>query len=242
MAEPSDAGFYERFWRDADYQLAYAFDSAVRDRYPAIRRVWGDLLSPSRVLDYGCGNGVLSYWMHCNGFGRDVIGLDVSRTGILSANRFFGRDGLEFRVLEADRTIPNLGHFDAVVASHVLEHIEAPGEVLARLGPIAEWFILEVPLEDCLVQSVLAKLRRRDRLDNPVGHVQFWNRKSFRRFVESCGFIIVRDHLYTSSPYSLYTHPIKRLVERGALAILGTKFYSFFMASHYTVLARRLGA
>ncbi len=242
MAEPNDAGFYERFWHDADYQLAYAFDIAVRDRYPAIRRVWDDLQSPSRVLDYGCGNGVLSYWMHCNGFGREVIGLDISHTGIEFAKRSFDREGLDFRVLEADRSIPNLGRFDAVVASHVLEHIETPGEVIERLGPIAEWFILEVPLEDCLAQNVLTKLRRRDRRDNPVDHVQFWNRKSFRRFIQSCGFLIIRDYLYTSAPYSPYTHPIKRLIERGALATLGTKVYAYFMASHYIVLARRLGA
>ncbi len=61
MAEASDAGLYERFWQDADYQLAYAFVSAKRDRYPAIRRVWDDLPLPSRMLDYGCGNGPWPY-------------------------------------------------------------------------------------------------------------------------------------------------------------------------------------
>ena len=36
-------GFYEYFWADSLYQQAYAFDSAVRDRYPAIKKVWAEM-------------------------------------------------------------------------------------------------------------------------------------------------------------------------------------------------------
>src|SRR6266550_1906724 len=98
VEQPARSDFYENFWVDADYQLAYAYDSAVRDRYPAIRKVWGEMRLPQRVLDYGCGNGVLTSWMHQNGFGTDNAGLDISQTGVQFAKSKFNQDGLHFYV------------------------------------------------------------------------------------------------------------------------------------------------
>ena len=231
--------FYEHFWADARYQQAYAFDSAVRDRFPAIKKVWGDMRQPGRVLDYGCGNGVLTYWLWSNGFGREITGVDVSRTGVDSARRDFDKPGLNFETLEAfDRLAPS--SFDVVVSSHVLEHIGRPETTLTSMAAKAEWLVLEVPLEKCLWPELAARLRGRSRGDNPLGHVNFWDKEGFKSFLKSAGLLIVREYQYASAPYSPFNHWAKRWLECVALKVLGLRLYGALMATHYVVLARKI--
>ena len=231
--------FYESFWVDATYQQAYAFDSAIRDRFPAIQKVWGGLVSPKRVLDFGSGNGVLTYWMHCNGFGESILGVDVSNTGVANARAVFACEGLRYE--HVDFLASSLGEekFDVVVSSHVLEHIPEPEKVLVQLRDMSDWFVLEVPLEKCLWPDMSYTLRGKQRHENPLGHVNFWTKASFRKFLEENGFLIVRDYHYASAPYSPYNSFLKRIIERMLLRIVGLEAYSRVMATHYIVLARR---
>lgn len=241
MDDPSDKGrFYERFWQDASYQEAYAFDSAVRDRFPAIRRVWGELRRPNRVLDYGCGNGVLTYWLWWNGFGEEITGVDISHTGIESARRAFRKPGLRFETLDTMRQLES-GSFDVVVSSHVLEHIDGPQDALAAMADKAEWLIIEVPLEKCLWPELVARLRGRPRDDNPLGHVNFWDREGFKAFLGDHGLLVVREYQYASAPYSPFNNSIKRFLERIALKLLGLNLYGKILATHFVVLARKKG-
>jgi SAM-dependent methyltransferase len=234
----SDEGslFYERFWEDADYQFRYAFQAAVHERFPAIQKVWGGMLPPRQVLDFGCGNGALAYWMHSHGFGSEIVGLDVSATAIQFASRHFARPGLRFQTFSADVGLAGLGRFDVVVASHVLEHLEKPERALAEVAQLTEWLVLEVPLEDSWISRLISRLRARHRAENAVGHVNFWTRESFRALVESVGLVVVRDFQYAAAPFSAYQTRTKRLVERGVLNLLGTQMYGRLLATHYAML------
>lgn len=238
-ASNTTSGFYELFWTDATYQQAYAFDAAVRDRFPAIQKVWGSLVPPKRVLDFGSGNGVLTYWMHCNGFGDALLGVDVSNTGVENARAAFACAGLQYEHIDYLADLPPEERFDVVVSSHVLEHIPEPEKVVVQLREMSDWFVLEVPLEKCLWQALSYTLRSKERHDNPLGHVNFWTKTSFRKFLEENGFLIIRDYQYASAPYSPYNSARKRLVERLLLRVIGLNAYSRVMATHYIVLARR---
>ena len=129
-----------------------------------------------------------------------------------------------------------------MVCCHVLEHLAAPGETLAALSALAPWLVLEVPLERCLVQDLIASLRRRKGRPNPVGHLQFWDRAGFHRLLAEQRLEVVAEHHYAAAPFSPYTAPWKRPVERAALKLLGTRRYARLMATHTCVLARRAGA
>lgn len=233
--------FYEKFWEDFKYQLAYAFDSAVRDRFPAIKNVWGDLLYPKKLLDYGCGNGVLTYWLKSNGFGEEIVGVDISKTGVEYARKAFSRPGL---VYELEDFIDHFddNSFDVVVSSHVLEHIGQPEIVLQKISRKAEWLVIEVPLEKCLWQDIVSLLRGESRKDNPVGHVNFWSKNTFKKFIENTELLIVKDFQYASAPFSPFNTMVKRIVERLLLSILGLDLYGKLLATHYIVLARRIDA
>lgn len=224
--------FYEQFWADSDYQLSYAFDSAVRDRYPSIEQLWGTMPRPKRVLDYGCGNGVLTFWMHSHGFGEEVLGLDVSHTAVRDAQQRFGKPGLQFRVLE-DQPLSSLGTFDVVVCSHVLEHLSEPGKTLETLRRLAPWLLLEVPLENNFVQNTLEQLGKKN---NTVGHVQFWTLDGFRGFLRSHRLLPVQERHYASAPFSPFSAPVKRAAERLALRMMGVGNYGRLMSTHYAAL------
>ena len=234
-----ESEFYERFWADSIYQQAYAFDSAVRDRFPAIMNVWGDMRQASKVLDYGCGNGVLTYWLWGNGFGNEIMGVDVSQTGVNNAQKSFACDGLTFATI--DSLIGIVAHsFDVVVSSHVLEHIDQPEITLVSIAEIAEWLVLEVPLEKCILPDFVAFLKGKSRSENPLGHVNFWDKETFKEFLQKSGLIIIRDYQYSSAPYSTFNHWLKRWVELVALNLICLRLYSKLMATCYIVLARKI--
>jgi SAM-dependent methyltransferase len=237
MAETRSSGFYEEFWRDAEYMLAYQRDSAERDRLPAIRAVWGDRPPPGRVLDFGCGNGALTHWMHQNAFGRSLLGVDVSRTGIDTARSRFVAEGLAFEVVDHPSALASRAPFDVVVSSHVIEHLVDPFAALVALRPLAPLFVIEVPIEDAWVPNLAWALRRRPRTTNPVGHLHFWTRDAFHRLLHTAGYRILAEHHYASAPFSPYNAASKRAVERVALRLLGLKLYGRLMATHDAVLA-----
>ena len=234
-----ESEFYEQFWADSLYQQAYAFDSAIRDRYPAIKIVWGDMRQADKVLDYGCGNGVLTYWLWSNGFGKEIKGVDVSQTGVNNAQTSFARNGLSFATIDALKCFaPN--SFDVVVSSHVLEHIEQPEVALLSIAEKAEWLVLEVPLEKCIWPDLVSRLKGKSRKDNPLGHVNFWNKSSFNLFLKKTGLIVIREYQYVSAPYSPFNHWFKRSLELMTLKLIGMRLYSKIMATHYIVLARKI--
>ncbi|MDP1537304.1 MAG: methyltransferase domain-containing protein, partial [Burkholderiales bacterium] len=158
------------------------------------------------------------------------------------AQREFSRAGLEYRVADHARLENYEGAFDVVVSSHVLEHIADPGKALSILLPLGEWFIIEVPLERCWLQSFIWTMRFRKQEDNPLGHVNFWTRRDFLRFLRKNGLLVIQEYQYASAPFSSYNSSFKRLLERALLKVLGVCGYGVLMATHFVVLARKFQA
>ena len=226
--------FYEEFWSDEAYQEAYALDSALRDRIPAIEYLWTGLEKPNSLLDFGCGNGVLTYWLTKFGYGCRVVGMDVSHSAIKQARDQYSAKGLSF--LHLSEGIPH-DRYDVVVSSHVLEHLEDPIASLRHLRELGDFFLLEVPLEDCLWVSLRARLTGRRRENNPLGHLHFWTRGSFRKLLNKNGFHVAKEYHYASAPFSPFTNRYKAMLERLLLKIMGLRIYSIFFATHFAVLA-----
>ena len=169
--------FYEEFWKDSEYQQSYAQIVGIQDRIPAIQKVWGVRPYPKRVLDFGCGNGVLTNLLKEEGFGEQIIGIDVSETGVAYATETFMKSGLSFDGIEFINSV-DTNYFDAAVSSHVFEHIDNPAQVLNNIKNKARELIIEVPLERCLVPTIISIVKRKKRKNNRLGHVNFWNKKN----------------------------------------------------------------
>jgi SAM-dependent methyltransferase len=143
---------------------------------------------PEDVLDVGCGDGsVLSELARRRHWGR-ATGVDVAQAAVEMAK---ARPGVTEVVRFDGGILPFAdGAFPLVLASHVLEHLEAPGALLSEMQRVSARFVLvEVPLERNLAARRAAAQER----SRGAGHVQRFNRRDIRRLMIDAGLMPVAD-------------------------------------------------
>jgi len=105
-----------------------------------------DRIKPEwRVLDAGCGNGLLTIdllWA-C----KSITGIDINPDRIAEAKKLIDYPATGIHFARGDITSLWLrGRYDCVIMSNVLEHIEDRVECLGRLSLYADTFLIRVPL------------------------------------------------------------------------------------------------
>lgn len=101
-----------------------------------------DLISRSdTVLDVGCGFGGWSNLLAVHA--KNVVGIDYDLNKINFAKK--RESAATFLLVDATTDLSELGKFDKILLSHVLEHIDNPGELLIKLSKISNALIIEVP-------------------------------------------------------------------------------------------------
>lgn len=128
---------------DHDRALALAFDSQAPkfERAPvqsdpaALARLVreADLPAGGRVLDAGCGPGLVSAALLDAGF--RVVGVDLSREMVELARKRCAAHGSRaefFQVSVFDRQLDAMGPFDGSLSRYVLHHVEDPLGFVAR--------------------------------------------------------------------------------------------------------------
>jgi len=99
--------------------------------------------SGDSVLDIGCGNGYLTY--DISEKAEKVVAVDLDRKNIELAKKKFFRQNITYVVADATRL--NLEEkFDVIVLSNILEHIEDRYSFLSRIYPLADKFLIRVPM------------------------------------------------------------------------------------------------
>jgi SAM-dependent methyltransferase len=107
------------------------YNAYVAGRYWLVLDRLGDVKG-KRVLDLGCGDGVLSYLLTRRG--ARVVGVDYSFLALRFGQEQFARRGLAFDCVEASAyylPFPN-DSFDCVVSSDVIEHLDNPTQMVAE--------------------------------------------------------------------------------------------------------------
>jgi SAM-dependent methyltransferase len=109
-------------------------DNAYMDEAPGRRATAGRLLDrigahqePGRLLDVGCGHGVLLDEARRRGY--EVVGLELSRSAAIHARTGFGLDVRETALEDAEFDDQQ---FDAIVLADVIEHLDDPVGAIAR--------------------------------------------------------------------------------------------------------------
>jgi SAM-dependent methyltransferase len=97
---------------------------------PAVARFyWSHLGGARRVLDLGCGNGGLAIVKPAS---SEIHALDI-KPGIMRG--LTGYESVTHWDLDSDEPLPFPdAYFDAVVAKDILEHLQKPWNVLARVS------------------------------------------------------------------------------------------------------------
>ena len=162
----------------------------------AAKELSGDPRGKS-LLDVGCGTGEFLKAGADAGF--DVTGMDVDSTTTEHITKKYG-----FRTLTGllgRETFPE-DHFDVVVLSHVIEHLQKPLELLAVIRRVLKpngLFVMCTPNSDSLEEDIHHAYGRvrHDRSKcyylspflNPY-HIIGFNRKSARTILERSGFAV----------------------------------------------------
>lgn len=150
-----------------------------------------------RILEIGCGEGAILQRLSALGFGVRYAGLEVSPSAVACAVQKRIPNS-EFRLFDGYESPFSQGEFDLAILSHVLEHVEHPRILIQEASRVARHVFIEVPLEDTWRLSA-------DFSFDPVGHINFYSRKTIRRLVQSCGMQIVgASTSHVSLPSYLY--------------------------------------
>ena len=124
---------YDDVYRALD-RAAISYDGGVhvKHRLTAYHDFFVDRVRPGeRVLDVGCGKGELAHDLVVRGE-TTVVGIDNDPSHLSFARERFAHERLEFREGDVLSELPG-GHFDVVVLSNVLEHLDSRVDVLRRI-------------------------------------------------------------------------------------------------------------
>ena len=177
-----------------DYGFASADPAHMYGRLSqAVFSLAGSMPAGTRVLDIGCGAGVL-----CGEFKRrgcEVVGCDLSETGIALARRTF--PGCRFeRMGLSELSLQRLGEapFDIVVSTEVIEHLYAPRTLVraafAALKP-GGLFVATTPYHGFVKNLAISLCNHWDVHANPLwdgGHIKLFSRRTLLRILEETGF------------------------------------------------------
>lgn len=151
--------------------------------------VGGGLDGRLKVLDVGCGRGELLALL--NSRGHEAVGVDAEPACVEAASAH-GRC-----LLGTDEDVSRLfdpGAFDAVVCSHVLEHLDSPAETLRRLAALhAQRYVFAVPNLNRGIRLIRALFGSRAP-DHPA-HLYGWGRAEFGALLTHCGYVITAEYV-----------------------------------------------
>jgi len=101
-------------------------------RYQMVLDSIGTEIKNQKVLDMGCGDGVLPFLLAERG--ANATGVDLSTEAIAFARqKCKNRDDIQFTVASVYKTPFENRSFDSVVSSEVIEHLEHPENILAEI-------------------------------------------------------------------------------------------------------------
>jgi SAM-dependent methyltransferase len=196
--------------------------------------------APSAILEVGCGDGAVLSAMHRrHAPGAHLVGAEISSTAAELARR--RPEIAEVHTFEPGGELPfDDGAFPLVFATHVLEHVDEPQQVLRELGRVSARLVsVEVPLE----ANVAARRAQAVSRSVAAGHVQRFSRAHMRALIGAAGLTRQAD-LVDPLPRSVRVFqdgPVLGTVKWAARALLALPpgLGERLMTVHYAVLASR---
>lgn len=150
----------------------------------------------SSILELGCGTGAVIEECARRGLASDLSAVDYSAEAIARLRRRLpGVTTIVGDVMTLDDARLTR-HFDVLILSHVLEHLEDPAALLRRLRQHFRYsyLIAEVPLENLFASRVKRLIT--GNLPSRAGHVQFYTPQSFLDLIGSTGHHRLADRSY----------------------------------------------
>lgn len=155
------------------------------------------------VLDIGVGTGAVLAHLDRLGVGERYTAIDISRSAI---DLIRGREDIsrlvDARTYDGERIPFDDATFDLAILSHVIEHLADPAPLIREACRVSRLVAIEVPLEDNLhihIKTGLLRSRYRER----IGHIQWFNQRSFAALLTSCGCDVLDQKVAYVEPESI---------------------------------------
>ena len=153
-----------------------------------------------RILDFGCNNGYLASVIQARN-GAEVYGTDINTFALADGKRLYP----EVRFVSLDDIQRMDIQFDAIVLSHVLEHVPDCCEILdqlVRFLPTDGRMIIVVPQErvrgDCNIPHIVFSSFKNRSYTNP--HVRVIKKKDLIELLEGQGMMIEESMYVNFAP------------------------------------------
>jgi len=191
------------------------------------------------VLEVGCGEGSILYWLSQWGFSKNLNGIEISENAIeLTKSKQI--ENLKSIQLFDGYNIPfEDNHFDLLICSHVMEHVEYERVLLREIRRVSKYQIFEIPIDfsfyvDKKIDLLLS-----------YGHINIYTPALFRFLLMSEKFQIKSDkcylyenevlkHLYANNTFEFYKLKAKFLILKTFPFLRGIK------PSSYVVLTEKV--
>lgn len=150
-----------------------------------------DSVSPSSILDVGCGEGVITEMIATRFDDTLVWGLDLKDDELFGYWRQIGVPNARFVAGSGNDLCFSNDSVDTVIALEVLEHLATPKQVLREMTLVSrQWLIVSVPREP--LWRVLNVLRGAyvTNWGNTPGHVNHWSKEEIVELLGEVGRII----------------------------------------------------
>ena len=165
------------------------------------------------VLEVGAGEGSILKWLSEFNFCDDLNCVEISESGISLIKEKNIRNLNDVLLFDGYRIPYSDNHFDLVICSHVLEHVEHERILLREIKRVSRYQIFEVPIDfsfyvDKKVKHFLS-----------YGHINIYTPALFRFLLSSENFQVKKDicHLY-------HEDVIKPLFKNNPTGLLMTRF------------------
>ena len=186
-------------WRTFLQEIAP--NSGLADRWDFAFRYKVSFFAPYlpgglRVLDIGCGEGVLSFFLGY--LGHQVFAIDRSARQIalneVNAVKM-GLKSVSFKAIDIEDLDPCLGgRYDVILCTDVLEHLDEPESVILKIVQFLNEggsLFLSLPSPSAPIHRVRMRLFGYDRFDFTVSHRRRFTVAETREIVNGAGLALV---------------------------------------------------
>lgn len=167
----------------------------------------------SSVLEVGCGEGSILDWLSKWNFSQNLNGIEISESGIEKINSKNIKNLNQVLLFDGYKIPFPDKHFDLVICSHVMEHVEHERVLLREIKRISKYQVFEVPIDfSFFVDKKINHFMS-------YGHINIYTPALFKFLLQTENFSVEKEKFY------LYDDEIlKKLYANKMLIYLKVKF------------------
>ena len=144
-------------------------------------------INPKKILEVGAGDGSILHYLNEWNFGSELYALEIAESGVTIIEKRNLSKLKEVKSFDG-YTIPYADKsFDLVILAHVLEHVEHERVLIRELRRVANFIVIEVPLD----YRFGVDKRMKHFLD--YGHINMYTPTLVRFLLQSEGLVIKSD-------------------------------------------------